>query len=67
MNRNIFITSSIIQALKQMDTEKVKSLFVFNEDKFEGLITIGDIQRAILKGIDLSSSISSILDKIITI
>lgn len=62
-DRNIFITSSIIHALKQMDTEKVKSLFVFNEDKFEGLITIGDIQRAILKGIDLSSSISSILDK----
>lgn len=62
-NREISITSSIIQALKQMDTEKVKSLFVFNEDKFEGLITIGDIQRAILKGIDLSSSISSILDK----
>lgn len=62
MNRNIFITFSIIQALKQMDTEKVKSLFVFKEDKFEGLITIGDIQRAILKGIDLSSPISSILD-----
>lgn len=62
-NNKIFITSSIIQALKQMDTEKVKSLFVFNEDKFEGLITIGDIQRAILKGIDLSSPISSILDK----
>lgn len=63
INREISISSSIIQTLKQMDTEKVKSLFVFNEDKFEGLITIGDIQRAILKGIDLSSSISSILDK----
>lgn len=62
MNRNVFITFSIIQALKQMDTEKVKSLFVFNEDKFKGLITIGDIQRAILKGIDLSSPISSIID-----
>ena len=62
-NRKVSIIESIILVLKLMDTEKVKSLFVFNEDKFEGLITIGDIQRAILKGIDLSSPISSILDK----
>ena len=63
INREISISSSIIEALKQMDTEKVKSLFVFNGDKFEGLITIGDIQRAILKGIDLASPISSIINK----
>ena len=62
-NRKIALFETIIEALKQMDTEKVKSLFVFTEDKFEGLLTIGDIQRAILKGIDLSSTISSILSK----
>lgn len=62
-NRKIALFETIIEALKQMDTEKVKSLFVFTEDKFEGLLTIGDIQRAILKGIDLSSTVSSILSK----
>ena len=62
-NRKIVLSATIIEALKQMDTEKVKSLFVFTEDKFEGLLTIGDIQRAILKGIDLSSTVSSILSK----
>ncbi|MDL2241961.1 nucleotidyltransferase family protein [Bacteroidales bacterium OttesenSCG-928-L03] len=62
-NRKIKKTAPVIQSLKQMDTEKVKLLFVFNKDKFEGLLTIGDIQRAILKDIDLSQPISTILDK----
>ena len=48
--RNIDIHASIIEALKKMDIEKTKVLFVFNEDRFEGLLTIGDIQRAIIKG-----------------
>ena len=62
-NRKIVLNTTIIEALKKMDTEKVKSLVVFNYDKFEGLLTIGDIQRAILNGIELISPISTILDK----
>jgi len=62
-NRIIQISHPIIQALKIMDSEKVKSLFAYNNDTFEGLLTIGDIQRAILKGIDLTNSISTIIDK----
>lgn len=61
--RKIAIDFTIIEALKKMDVEKTKVLFVFNILKFEGILTIGDIQRAILKGIDLSSPISMILDK----
>ena len=62
-NRKIVLNTTIIEALKKMDTEKVKSLVVFENNQFQGLLTIGDIQRAILKGIELTSPISSILDK----
>jgi dTDP-glucose pyrophosphorylase len=54
--------TSIIQSLKIMDIEKIKLLFVFNNDNFLGILTIGDIQRAIIKNIPLSSPISSFLD-----
>lgn len=45
-----------------MDVERTK-LLVIDEEKFKGLITIGDIQRAILKDVDLSKQISNILDR----
>lgn len=47
-NRSIRISSSIIQSLKLMDTKKVKLLLVFDGDKFLSILTIGDIQRAII-------------------
>lgn len=62
-NRKISLDSPIIQSLKLMDSEKTKILFVFNREKFEGLLTIGDVQRAILKSIDLTQPISEILDR----
>lgn len=60
---SIQIDQSILNALKLMDSSKTKLLFVFEEYKFIGLITIGDIQRAILKDVNLTSSISTILDR----
>lgn len=62
-SRIIYIVSSIIEALRKMDVEKTKVLFVFDHVKFQGILTVGDIQRAIIKGIDLNQSISEILDK----
>lgn len=61
-NRIIKESSSIIEALKLMDSSKTKLLFVFDENRFVGLLTIGDIQRAILKDVDLTTQISSIID-----
>lgn len=61
--KSIQINKGILEALKLMDSSKTKLLFVFNDKKFEGLLTIGDIQRAILKDTNLASPISSILDK----
>ena len=61
-NISIDYKSSIMQSLKIMDTQKVKLLFVFSDEKFRGLLTIGDIQRAIIAGVDLSNGLSEILD-----
>lgn len=61
--RSIQDSKTILEALKVMDSSKSKTLFVFEKDKFVGLLTIGDIQRAILKDVNLADSLSSILDK----
>ena len=54
-------TRSINHALKQMDSVRKKLLMVFRENDFVGLISIGDIQRAIINNIDLNTEISEIL------
>ena len=41
-------TVNILFALKQMDKTRRRLLLVFNESKFIGLLSIGDIQRAII-------------------
>ena len=53
IERTIHIDTPIIEALKKMDSEGVKLLFVFNNNVFKGIITIGDIQRAIINNVDL--------------
>ncbi len=62
-NRIIGSNESILHCLKKMDSEKVKLLFVFSDEQFIGIITIGDIQRAIIKNTDLNEKVSTILDK----
>ena len=60
-DRAIQSTTSILQSLKKMDEVKVKMLFVFEGERFLSILTIGDIQRAIIKGMDMSTTVSSIL------
>lgn len=62
-NRIINSNFSLLQAMKKMDEEKVKTLFVFENEIFEGILTIGDIQRAIIKGYALSEHVNQVLDK----
>jgi len=52
---------TILSAIKQMDAIRHKLLIVTKEDKYFNLLSIGDIQRAIIKGIDLNVSIDKIL------
>lgn len=61
-NRIINLTDAIISSLKKMDVEKTKMLFVFSNNHFKGVLTIGDIQRAILNNVALTAPIQKILD-----
>lgn len=53
--------ATIIHALKQMDAVKHKLLIVVRDDKFYRLLSIGDIQRAIIRGVDMNSPVTTIL------
>lgn len=56
------VSLTLFQAMKQMDDLHTKTLFVFDGKRFRGLLTIGDIQRAIIRGVQLQSVIGEILD-----
>ena len=58
---------SVLQVLKKMDISKHKLLLVLKEGKFISLVSIGDIQRAIIKGVDLNNEVKSILRSEITV
>lgn len=58
---SIPIQNSILVALKQMDSIDRKLLLVFDKDKFVNVLSLGDIQRAILKNLSLDTSIKKIL------
>ena len=59
----ISVNDTIIFALKQMDGHRTKLVFVFDGDRFESILTIGDIQRAIIRQANLSDPVSTILDR----
>ena len=60
-DRIIDSKSKIIEALRQMDLIDKKLLLVFDASIFINVLSIGDIQRAILKGINLETEIRTIL------
>lgn len=62
-NKIINVNDTIISALRKMDGHRTKLVFVFNGDKFESILTIGDIQRAIIRHSTLTDSVSTILDR----
>lgn len=53
--------TTIIQALKKMEDLAVKLLFIFNEEHFMGILSIGDIQRSVIKNIDLKTNVLEIM------
>ena len=54
---------TLIGALKKMDEVKTKRLFVFDGNQFDCILTMGDIQRAIIRNVALSNPIAEILDR----
>ena len=69
LNNPIFIDNqlSILEALEQMDKIERKLLIVLKGNQFHSVLSIGDIQRAIIKKVPLESPISSIIRSRITV
>ncbi len=55
-------SSTLIQTLKLMDEWFTKSLIVFKENRFVGIITNGDLQRAIIANKPFDTSIGNLVD-----
>lgn len=53
--------TTILSALKQMDMVKHKLLIVMDGDHFFNLVSIGDIQRSIIRGEDMQNTVETIL------
>ena len=53
----------MLSALKQMDEIDKKLLLVFEDDKFVNVVSVGDIQRAIINKKELETPIKNILRK----
>ena len=56
-NLCIHFDANLSEALKHMDAIRLKLLIVVKDNKFYSLLSIGDIQRAILNDFDLSTPI----------
>ena len=68
INRIIINSKTVISdALKKMDQENVKLLLILDDEKFTSVLSIGDIQRAIIKDIPLESVVGNILRKKIVV
>lgn len=61
--RSIRPSATILDALKIMDQTYLKLLILLEQNKFAGLISIGDIQRAIVRNIPLTEKIVNITRK----
>ena len=55
--------TSIISALKIMDRKHIKLLLVLDNELFYSLLSIGEIQRAIIAGVATDVAVESILRK----
>lgn len=58
---------TILESLKKMDEIKLKLLIIVDGNIFKGVLSIGDIQRAIINQVDLNQETSSITRQIITV
>ena len=62
----IDVNSDLITALKLMDEVNKKLLIVFDNKKFRGVVSIGDIQRGIIANIGLDQTLDKVLRENLT-
>ena len=61
-HRKIDHKANLLDALKQMDLIDKKLLLVFDDKRFVNILSVGDVQRAIIKNnVPLNSPIKNIL------
>ena len=61
-NKIVSAETTLIQTMKMMDEKMTKSLLVFSGDSFLGIITNGDLQRAIIANIPFESTIDKLVN-----
>jgi len=66
-NRTVENVSTLLEALKKMDALDKKLLIVLDNNKFYGLVSAGDIQRAIIQNKPLDTQVNDVLRKNIRI
>ena len=66
-DRDISKESNLLEAFKKMDHLDKKLLIVLDENKFVGLLSAGDIQRAIIQNKSLDTRVTEVLRKNIRI
>ncbi|MCR5151654.1 MAG: nucleotidyltransferase family protein [Prevotella sp.] len=54
--------STLIQAMRKMDESGSKALLAFDTDRFIGMITIGDLQRAIIANKPFDTPVKELID-----
>jgi dTDP-glucose pyrophosphorylase len=62
-DRIVYLDTTLLSALKQMDVIDRKLLLIFDNDKFVNILSVGDIQRAILNKKDINEPVKNILRK----
>lgn len=63
LERTISSNSTILDALRQMDNIYQKLLIIVDDNIFKGLISVGDIQRAIVRNTPLSENLLNVIRK----
>lgn len=54
-------SESLLVGIRQMDVARCKLLLVMDGDQFVGLLSIGDIQRAIIRNVPLTERVDSVM------
>lgn len=67
IKNTISIDATLLDVLKKMNVSDKKLLIVTKEDKFGGLVSVGDIQRAIIQNKSLDTKINDVIRKDIRI
>lgn len=66
-DRIIQADQNVLQGLQLMDKLMAKLLFVFRSNQFVGLLSIGDLQRAIIKNKSLETVVTDVMRNDITV